>query len=144
MTRHSVHAHYTRRPTLSKKKGKKTSAKSDEKKALDPVVDPIQALQDRLAAVEEQLAQLALREGPVGPQGTTGPQGPAGPAGPQGDPGPAGPKGDPGVPGRKGDTGSTGPAGPAGATGAKGPAGPPGPKGPAGTPGSSGESGVTT
>ena len=123
LSRDSAHTDYERRPTLSKKK---KSAKADTKKSLTPAVDPLQLLQERVAALEEQFAQLSLKEGPVGPPGEAGPQGQPGPVGPKGDPGPAGPKGDPGPQGAPGAKGAQGPAGPKGAAGSPGPQGPKG------------------
>jgi|JI61114C2RNA_FD_contig_41_3998942_length_807_multi_1_in_0_out_0_2 hypothetical protein len=131
MLQYSAHADYLRRRTLSKKKVKTTSAKGAKTKVTPPV-DPMQALQDRVAALEEQLAHLSLQAGPQGPQG---PQGETGPAGPKGDPGEQGKKGDAGASGPMGPAGPAGQAGPAGPAGAKGTTGPVGPKGPAGPPG---------
>ena len=136
-SRDSAHIdYYERRPTLSKKK---KSAQADAKTALTATVDPLQLLQDRVAALEEQFAQLSLKEVPAGPQGEAGPQGKPGPRGPKGDPGPAGPKGDPGPMGPGGPRGNEGATGPQGAPGAKGAQGPAGPKGPAGPQGPKGE-----
>ncbi len=61
--------------------------------------------QTLVACVANSWTQVALPQGPKGPQGDAGPPGPVGPTGP------------------KGDAGATGPAGPQGATGAQGPQG---------------------
>src|SRR5262245_38460908 len=83
----------------------------------------INALRQRVEALEKQ--------GP-GPQGPPGPTGPSGPQGPTGFPGPAGPPGPVGATGPTGPAGARGPTGQAGATGPPGPAGAMGPTGPAG------------
>jgi hypothetical protein len=82
---------------LSKKKDKKKSATAKAESLLTPAVDPMQLLEQRVAALEAQSAQLILKEGPAGPQGDRGPagaKGERGPVGPQGEPGPAGAKGE--------------------------------------------------
>ena len=74
---------------MARKKDKKKSSKTEAVSTLAVAPDPLQTLQDRVAVIEEQLAQLILREGPPGPQGEPGPAGPKGPAGPTGPAGPA-------------------------------------------------------
>ena len=88
------------------------------------------------AALQHNIATIAL---------TAGPQGPAGPAGPKGD---TGAKGDAGAPGAqgpqglKGDTGATGATGPAGIKGDTGVTGAQGPTGTAGATGGKGDPGT--
>jgi hypothetical protein len=115
MPRRSAHADFQRRPTLSKAKDKKKSARADEKQPQAAAVDPLQVLQNRVDALEQQLAQLSLKEGPAGPPGDPGVPGEPGPVGPAG---PAGVKGDQGPAGAKGDRGPAGPQGAPGAPGA--------------------------
>lgn len=112
---------------MSKKKDKKKSATGQAENLLKPAVDPMQLLEQRVAALEGQVAQLTLKEGPAGPQGEPGP------AGAKGDRGPAGAKGDPGAMGPQGREGAVGPQGAQGVAGPKGPPGPSGPKGEAAT-----------
>ena len=131
----SAHPVDERRSELSKKKDRKKSADAKAASTPTPAADPLQLLHDRVTAIEEELAQLKLKEGSPGSPGPAGPPGKPGPAGPKGDPGPAGPKGDPGSAGPTGATGPQGregPPGPPGAKGAAGPKGPPGPPGPTG------------
>ncbi len=96
---------------------------------------PFQALWDAIADLQADLQQqiddLELIPGPVGPQGPPGPVGPEGPEGPQGPPGPEGPQGPPGP---AGPMGPEGPPGPEGLQGEQGDPGPMGPQGPPGTP----------
>src|SRR5262249_47532431 len=94
----------------------------------------IDALRQRVEALEKQ--------GP-GSQGPPGPTGPSGPPGPTGFPGPAGPPGPVGATGPAGPVGAPGPTGPAGARGPIGQAGAPGPAGPVGSPGPAGPVGAT-
>ena len=67
------------------------------------------ALQDRIAQLELQLAELQDQiaagelQGPPGPQGPQGPEGPMGPPGPVGPQGPEGPMGPPGPAGEAGE-----------------------------------------
>jgi hypothetical protein len=114
-------------------------------------------IDERIAAVEQKIADTpgpAGEQGPQGEAGPAGPQGPAGPAGPQGEPGPkgesgllgpqgpagpAGPQGPLGEPGRKGESGLLGPQGPQGPKGDAGPQGPAGPQGERGPKGDPGE-----
>ena len=63
---------------------------------------------ERIEALEKQIADLEVVEGPQGPAG------PAGPIGPPGKEGPVGPQGDPGPPGPQGPRGVPGPVGPQG------------------------------
>lgn len=76
---------------------------------------------DRLEAVEQGLAELdqQVQSGQSTP-GPAGPQGPAGPEGPVGPQGPAGPQGVAGAQGPAGAAGATGADGQPGATGADG------------------------
>src|SRR5262245_2227048 len=112
----------------------------------------IDALRQRVEALEK------LGPGPQGPTGPTGPLGPQGPAGlpgpagttgptgPVGALGPEGPTGPQGTPGLPGPAGATGPTGPVGAYGPHGPTGPqgtPGLPGPAGATGPTGQRGAT-
>src|SRR5262245_37678524 len=112
----------------------------------------IDALRQRVEALEK------LGPGPQGPTGPTGPLGPQGPAGlpgpagttgptgPVGAFGPEGPTGPQGTPGLPGPAGATGPTGPVGAFGPEGPTGPqgsPGLPGPAGATGPTGQVGAT-
>jgi hypothetical protein len=127
LQRCSAHLHYERKSTLSKKPGKKKSAQAEAGKTSASTVDPVQSLQDRVTALEEQIAQLTLKEGPAGAPGEPGP------AGAQGDRGPAGARGD------RGPAGAVGPQGPEGPAGREGPAGP---AGPAGAPGARGATGA--
>jgi hypothetical protein len=102
---------------LSKKKDKKKSATAKTENLLTPAVDPMQLLEQRVAVLEAQFAQLILKEGPAGPQGDRGPAGARGErglVGPQGEPGPVGAKGERGPAGGKGDPGAMGPQGPQG------------------------------
>src|SRR5262245_6334893 len=89
----------------------------------------INALRQRVEALEKQ--------GP-GPQGPPGPIGPSGPQGPMGFAGPAGPPGPAGATGPTGQVGARGPIGPTGATGPTGQVGATGPTGPAGATGPTG------
>src|SRR5262249_22239 len=112
----------------------------------------IDALRQRVEALEKQGPGSQGPPGPTGPSGPPGPTGfpgPAGPPGPVGATGPAGPVGAPGPTGPAGargpigQAGAPGPAGPVGAPGPTGPAGAPGPTGPAGAPGPTGPAGAT-
>src|SRR5262249_21637846 len=94
----------------------------------------IDALRQRVEALEKQ--------GP-GSQGPPGPTGPSGPQGPTGFPGPAGPPGPVGATGPTGQVGARGPIGQAGAPGPAGPVGAPGPTGPVGATGPTGPLGAT-
>ncbi|MBN8452113.1 MAG: hypothetical protein J5X21_20990 [Candidatus Accumulibacter sp.] len=131
----SAHPVDERRPEVSKKKDRKKSAEAKAATTPTSAVDPLQLLHDRVTAIEEELAQLRLKDGPPGSPGPAGPQGKPGPAGVKGDPGPAGPAGPAGPVGAvgpagpQGKEGPPGPPGAKGATGAKGPPGPPSPKG---------------
>ena len=115
--------------------------KSDVKEQRAVETDPgrIKALDDRLAQLENQAAQIVESSdtptGPPGPPGVAGVPGLPGSEGPPGPPGPAGANGANGV------NGSTGPVGAAGATGPQGPQGEPGPSGPQGEPGPQGPPG---
>lgn len=88
-----------------------------------------------------QILNLVLPRGNVGPQGPQGLVGPTGATGATGPAGPTGPTGDPGPTGPTGATGATGPTGATGATGAEGPQGDVGPAGASGTPGPAGPPG---
>ena len=48
---------------MSKKKDKKKSATGQAENLLKPAVDPMQLLEQRVAALEGQVAQLTLKEG---------------------------------------------------------------------------------
>lgn len=79
----------------------------------------VNVLSDRVAAVEQGLANVELLPGPPGPPGPIGPSGPSGADGAEGPPGPpgsAGADGQPGQPGPPGPEGPPGPPGPAGET----------------------------
>lgn len=147
------------------------ATKSHIERALAPVLQRIDGVESRVAAIPTDPALLkgapgpagekgadgaagapgpAGMPGPEGPRGAPGDSGPAGEAGPRGPAGVAGPEGPQGAPGEAGAPGPAGPAGAAGlpgapgSIGADGPAGPPGPagaEGPPGPPGARGEPG---
>lgn len=76
--------------------------------------------------VEEEIRQIELKEGPVGPQGIQGEQGPRGEKGEQGLQGPQGLQGEKGEKGEQGERGEQGPQGIQGPQGLQGPKGDPG------------------
>ena len=95
----------------------------------------------KTAYVDEQIAEIELKEGPMGPQGEQGAaftydmftqeqlEALRGPQGPEGIQGPVGPQGEQGIQGEQGPQGEVGPQGP---EGLKGDTGEQGPEGPAG------------
>ncbi|MBI5405229.1 MAG: collagen-like protein [Candidatus Kerfeldbacteria bacterium] len=67
--------------------------------------NPLARLWSAIFDLREQIAEIELMPGPVGP---AGPQGEPGPIGPQGEIGPAGPQGVQGEPGPQGPAGTAG------------------------------------
>lgn len=89
-------------------------------------------------ATKQELQNIALTPGPIGPQGERGPQGATGDTGPRGADGLQGPQG---LQGLQGERGRDGEPGPRGERGEQGPIGPAGPQGPIGLTGPKGENG---
>jgi hypothetical protein len=102
----------------------------------------VKSYTDVLLSLQNQIKNISLTPGPVGPQGPIGPQGIPGPRGANGSIGPQGPIGPQGVPGPAGANGSIGPQGPKGDKGDKGDAGLVGPQGDTGAVGPQGPQGV--
>jgi hypothetical protein len=127
-----------------------------EVKIEEPEVDLDLSEYAKVEFVEEQIAAIELKEGPMGPQGEQGIQGEMGPQGPQGPMGEKGLKGEDGkdftydmfteeqlkaLIGPQGPEGIQGPIGPQGEQGIQGPQGPIGPQGPEGLKGETGDQG---
>ena len=141
---------------LKKKAKKKKKRKRDDDKDKDDsrrsngLRQKVNALEEEVDALGQEIADIELTPGPQGlpgadgakgDKGDPGDTGPAGPAGPQGKTGPAGADGAQGDKGDKGDPGDTGLAGPAGPQGPQGPTGATGPQGLQGIQGDTGATG---
>ena len=138
-------------PTFSSLAFAKDKDKDKDKKRKKGIKHRVNAIEESVNDLQNQIDTIELTPGPQGPAGPTGPAGPAGtdgndgsagPQGPIGLTGPAGPTGPAGSAGADGNDGAAGPQGPIGLTGPAGPAGPTGAAGATGATGSVGPQGI--